>query len=179
MATGWQRDKERTDPFMPAVKSILGRALISDAPIEIDQRQATDLLVLTLAPYTIGVRIRDADKYLSRFPFDITVRYSRPSGAQTEWDKIVEGWCDFIFYGFGDFQTYKLAAYTVLNLKAFRALLIRAAIGDAPMPLITTQSNGDQSSTFKALDWRTVTPECIKHQYPAASAWRQFSEGAA
>jgi hypothetical protein len=174
MSAAWKRDKERTDPFLPTVKSILGRVLIADAPIEVDQKQATDLLVLTLAPFTIGVRIRDAAKYLRRYPYEFTIRRNRPSGAKSEFAKIAEGWGDFLFYGFGDFETHKLLAYTVIDLKAFRAHLIRVSVGELPPPDMGVCANGDNSSDFHHIDWRTLEPECIRHQYPPREMWAQF-----
>jgi len=46
----WEEDKAWSDRFIPEIKSILGRHLISEASIEEDQEHSTDLMVFTLKP---------------------------------------------------------------------------------------------------------------------------------
>lgn len=157
---GWERDKQRADIFMPRIKSILGRLFIGDAPVMEDQEQATDLMVFHLAPLTIACRMREIE-YLAKYPNDVTIRFSRPSGTKTEYDKIVDGWADYFFYGFGDFNTGRIHAYKVIGLKPFRAALLRNQVHWA------IRDNYDGSSKFMAIDARTLPDECICHEFPA------------
>ena len=69
----------------------------------------------------IAARIRREmyrDKYVSEF----TIRVKRPSGTKTEFRKIVEGFGDWMFYGFeyGD----NIFPWYLIDLSAFRAHLI-------------------------------------------------------
>jgi hypothetical protein len=89
MASAWQRDKQKSDVYVPEIKSILGSVLISEAPIQDDQERNTDLMVLSMAPFRIGCRIRTYD-YYRRYPGQFTLRESRPqSGFKTEIAKII------------------------------------------------------------------------------------------
>jgi hypothetical protein len=177
VGVNWRHDKQRADIFMPHIKMILGKLFICEAPVKEDQEQATDLMVFTVTPFTVGCRMRDTDKgYLKKYPFDVTFRRARPSGMKSEIDKIAEGWGDFYFYGFGSFSTGKIEAYSVLDLKAFRSQMIKAALGQSPMFDHQLRNNADNSSDFLAVDVRTLSPECFKHRFP--SDWRQFDEAA-
>lgn len=159
---GWEQDKKRADVFMPTIKQILGRLFIGEAPVREDQEQATDLMVFTIPPLTVACRMRNLF-YLERYPNDITIRYSRPSGVKTEYDKIVDGWADFFFYGFGDFETGKIHAYKVLTLKALRATFIR----DRNLRYVI-KPNKDGSSQLMCLDVTSLPIECVCHSYPAS-----------
>ena len=55
-------------------------------------------MLLTAKDLRIGVRIRRKSntKYAGQF----TVRYSRSSGAKTEWAKLCSGLAHWLFYGF-------------------------------------------------------------------------------
>ena len=146
MGSGWIKDKQRVDKFESEIKRILGEHLIGTADIVRDQTEATDLLVLELRPFRIGCRVRTFD-YLLRYPNQFTVRADRPSGMPSEMTKIVDGWGDYIFYGFADETDLSLAAWIIGDLRIFRGTLVRKS------HLITNQflqRNGDQSSRFYA-----------------------------
>jgi hypothetical protein len=49
-----------------------------------------------------------------------TIRYDRPSGAKTEWEKLREGWGDFFFYGFSDPTETRIRSFVLLDLRQFR-----------------------------------------------------------
>jgi len=83
MKVGWETDKKWSDRYLPEIKSILGRCLIAEPPIEEDQERNTDLMVLRLDAVRIGCRIRKAG-YLEKYGDEFTIRTSRPSGAKTE-----------------------------------------------------------------------------------------------
>jgi hypothetical protein len=147
MGTHWLADKHRADRFEPEIKRILGEHLITTADARRDQHEATDLMLLELAPFRIGCRVRSFD-YLTRYPQQFTIRAGRPSGAESEIAKIIRGWGDYLFYGFADAQDAALAAWIIGDLSIFRDTLIRkpALLRHAKFQ----QKNGDHSSTFYA-----------------------------
>lgn len=147
---GWQDDKAWSDRYLDEVKGILGRVLIGPAPEEDDRERNTDLIVLKMDSVRIACRIR-REEYFRKFPHQFTIRTSRPNGNKTELAKIVEGWGDYFFYGFGG--TDSLLWWGLGDLKAFR-LRFNAYIvnngGQMPGELLT---NSDGSSEFRAIDW--------------------------
>lgn len=161
---GWKRDKERADIFMPTIKAVLGRLFIGDAPVVEDQQQATDLMVFHISPLTVACRMRSLS-YFEKYPNEITIRYSRPGGTKTEYDKIVDGWANYFFYGFGDFSTGRIRAYSVLSLDALRAALIRNQ-----NKLYQIKQNHDGSSQFIAIDLTQLPENCVVHSYRQAEA---------
>lgn len=146
MAAGWIEAKRRADTFNPEIKRILGEHLIRTSDIVQDETEATDMLVLELRPFRIGCRVRKYDYFL-RYPNEITIRAERLSGFRSEMTKIVEGWLDYLFYGFADPTDSRLLAWTIASLPVWRATLIRkpTLIGSHYL-----RQNGDLSSTFYA-----------------------------
>lgn len=117
-------DREWSDRFIPQIKSIVGPLLLSESPLEIDQKQAADLIVMRGRDMTIGCRVRRfgyAKKYGSQF----TIRAARESGAETELSKITNGWGDWLFYGHSDEPGETIESWMVVDLAAWRAHLIR------------------------------------------------------
>ena len=115
----WERDKRWAGRFLPEVKRILGEHLIGEAPIEEDRKHNCDLIVLKLEAIRIACRIRQY-KYLAEYGGEFTIRVGRPSGMKSELTKIIEGWGDFFFYGFGDEKANVLAGWHLLRLNEFR-----------------------------------------------------------
>src|SRR4030042_5530071 len=100
MANGWGRDKQWSDRFIPEIKGILGQYLIGEAKEE-DQERNTDLIVLKMEVVRVACRIRKYE-YIIKYGDEFTIRSSRPSGAKTELTKILEGWGNYLFYGFSN-----------------------------------------------------------------------------
>ena len=99
MSATWQTDKLWSDRFVPEIKSALGQVLIDVADRDEDTLRNTDLITLKLrGGLRIACRIRKHE-YLSRYADEFTLRCSRPSGAETEIDKLLSGWGDYLFYG--------------------------------------------------------------------------------
>jgi hypothetical protein len=144
----WGYDKRWSDKFMPEIKRYLGQVLISEAPPEEDAEHNTDLIVLTLKPWRIACRIRRSNYACYRN--ELTIRASRPSGAKTELAKILEGWGDYLFYGFSNSEETNLCQWFIGDLKAFRIWYCREVFsmkGGVPgKPL----QNRDGSSSFYA-----------------------------
>lgn len=115
------RDFDYGRQYLPAIRPICGQYLIAEAPFEEDAERATDLIVLRFDAVRIACRIRRPD-YLARYPNDFTIRCERSSGADTELGKILAGWGDYMFYGFGspDGPGF-LAAWLLGDLTVFRS----------------------------------------------------------
>ncbi len=143
-------NRQWSDGFLPQVKQIIAQHVISVAPNAMDWHEATDLVTLDAAPQRIAVRIRRPG-YAERFPYDFTIRSGLPSGAPTELNKVVNGYGDWMFYGHAD-EYGRLAKWWLLDLRAFRAALIRRA--DIRYG---TQENFDGTS-FTWFDVRSFPP---------------------
>lgn len=115
----WQSDKGWSDRFVPHIKMWLADFILTPAPIEIDQQQATDLMVFVARDVRIACRIR-RPRYIERYQNEFTIRCDRPSGKKTELDKIISGWGDYLFYGFADPTQTFLAYARLIDLKVFR-----------------------------------------------------------
>jgi len=100
----------------------------------------------------IGVRIRQQE-YLDKYGDEFTIRSGRPSGRKTELTKIVEGWGDYFFYGFGNYETRELVRWTIGNLNVFRLYFNRYLAshnkGEYPGK---AKNNTDGSSSFMAFN---------------------------
>lgn len=155
----WTKDKRRVDHFEPEIKRILGETFIGTADFKRDAKQATDLLVLEVKPITVACRVRRYS-YLDNYGEEFTIRFKRHSGAETEFSKIVNGWCDYGFYGFADEEDHHVLRWTIYRLDLFRATLIRK-------PKLTEQAlchNDDGSSDFLAFRWSDFPGEMVVSQ---------------
>lgn len=151
----WRDDKVISDKFLPEIKRILGEHLIGEPPVEEDAERNTDLIVLGLEAVRIACRVR-SHQYLLSFPFDFTIRTSRPKGTKTELTKIVEGWGRYFFYGFSDPVGDKLAKWFIGDLNVFRLWFLRQlCISNGKMPGLLRKNN-DNSSDFIAFDYRKI-----------------------
>jgi hypothetical protein len=153
----WAYDKRLTDRFLPEIKAILGRYLIEEPPAWEDQQHNTDLTVLGLGLLRVSVRVRSV-QYLFRYGNEITFRTSRPSGARTELSKIIGGWGNYFFYGFGT-DDARLVLWTLCDLEVFRLWYSeRLYRGEHPGK---KQHNGDNSSSFLAFRFDELPAEFI------------------
>lgn len=155
----WQRDKRWSDQFIPEIKSILGVHLIGEPPVEEDQERNTDLMVLKMEAVRVGCRIRKPN-YIERFGNEFTIRAGRPSGVKVELAKIIEGWGDYFFYGFGGEKG--LLKWTLANLNVFR-LWYNKQLYQGARPGIK-QNNHDNSSYFIAFKWAELPRDFIVGQ---------------
>lgn len=153
----WENDKRWSDRFLTEIKRNLGEYLIGEPPIEEDQERNTDLMVLKLDTVRVGCRVRK-NKYLSRYGDEFTIRAGRPSGTKTELTKIIEGWGQYLFYGFCDEDEVKLLKWTIIDLNSFRLMLSRyMAANGGKLPGVG-KNNHDKSSTFLSFK---VTEELV------------------
>lgn len=155
--------KSWTDALLPRVKQILGVCLIAEAPFEDDARHGTDLIVLTLEAKRIAVRLRHADQ--ARYAGEFTLRSSRPSGVKTELAKVVEGWGDYLFYGFEDADDpFGLSRWLLGDLKVFR-LWFSEELGSQKRRWVV-KDNADGSSSFHAFRVCDLPGEFVIARYP-------------
>jgi len=156
----WQRDKKWSDRFLPEIKRILGEHLIQEPPIAEDAERNTDLIVLRLDAIRIACRVRD-NRYLDRYGDEFTIRSSRTSGAKTELTKVIEGWGDYLFYGFANKDNTKLAQWRIISLNVFRLWFMRQiSLRGGDMPGLTKQ-NTDGQSALTAFDVRDMPSDAV------------------
>ena len=157
----WQDDKRWSDRFLPEIKRHLGEHLIGEPPVEEDAERNTDLIVLRMEAVRIACRVRKFT-YLSSFGDEFTIRSGRPSGIKTELTKIVEGWGDYLFYGFADQTETRLVRWTLMDLRVFRLWYNRQLASlDANRLPGARRSNSDGSSDFHCFRIAGMPPELI------------------
>jgi len=118
-SSGYKHDLRLEERFATTIKGILGAQFFTKDPAE-DTKGGTDFIIWGLQPLRVAVRLRTHD-YMLKYPNDFTIRWSRPSGVETEIHKIRKGLVDYLFYGFVDATEARLAAYFIGNLVVFRA----------------------------------------------------------
>ena len=116
MKSNFQADIQIEKRFAKIVKGILGNYFIKQ-DIEQDLKLGTDFLTYTMTPFKIGVRLRRKCQNFDRYRDEFTIRWSRPSGIDTEIHKIRKNLVQYILYGFvnGD----KIIQYFIGDLKVF------------------------------------------------------------
>jgi len=157
---GWQNEKIWSDRFLPEMKSILGWCLIAEAPIEEDVNHNTDLIVLKLEAVRIGCRVR-RHKYIEKYSHEFTIRSSVPSGHKTELAKVIEGWGQYLLYGFCDEQEKKLAKWTLIDLNVFRLWIAGYSYQNGGQLPGEEQSNRDGSSKFYGFDLNNAPNDIV------------------
>ena len=158
----FEKDKSWSDRFIPEIKQILGNLFISTAPEKDDLERNTDLMVFRSGRVRIAARMRRFE-YFERYPDEFTIRYSRASGTKTEIDKIMEGWGDYIFYGFSDKEDESIYAYTVADLNVFRKSFWQSIKrqGEIPGELNKVKQN---KCCFRAFKWGDFPKEMMLEQ---------------
>jgi hypothetical protein len=132
------------------IRKIVGFHLVVEAPFEDDCKRATDLMVFRGRDMDIAARVR-RHGYYERYPFEFTVRSMRDSGAATEYEKIVKGWGDWMFYAHAaNDQRPMFDQWFLINLHALRAHLIMN-----PDALKVTMKDNKDGTYFKAFDLRS------------------------
>ena len=149
----WQHDKQKSDVYLPEIKRILGEHLIDEPPIEEDAERNTDLMVLRLDAVRIGCRVRSYG-YIKDYGHQFTIRRDRPSGMKTELRKVIEGWGDYFFYGFGDESGQHLARWFIGDYRVFRGWLSNQFFTGKRS--WEERKNGDGSSSFMAFNVRDI-----------------------
>jgi hypothetical protein len=121
------RDWNYSDGFLAHAKILIGQHLLIAAPMEVDCKEASDLIFLVSGRGDVAFRVR-RPHYMEQYPFDITFRSNREGFEKTELDKILEGKARWMLYGFGSEDRATLARWVLLNLDAFRAAMLRGLV---------------------------------------------------
>jgi len=117
----YKKDREHSDLYLSEIIKILEplkkKISIEISSDEIDQNEAADLV---FPEKRIACRIRSS-KFIERYLDEFTIRASRISGATTEFEKINDGYADWMFYGFiGEGPRIYFKHWKVIDLDAFR-----------------------------------------------------------
>lgn len=121
-----------SDRYLPQIKSIVGMRLLDTAPDTLDMKHATDLLMLDARDMRIAARVRRPG-YSTRYPHEFTIRSEAAYGGETELSKIVNGKGDWMFYGHAARRGTCFDSWWILDLRAFRAGLIRQVTNGHPI----------------------------------------------
>lgn len=114
----WRAGKKWSDKFIPEIKAILGVNLMCEPHVSEDQERNTDLIVMNMESCRIACRVRSY-QYLENYGSEFTIR-ARNGSSKTEIHKVLDGWGDYIFYGFADANEKRLARWFIGDLNIFR-----------------------------------------------------------
>jgi hypothetical protein len=120
----YNNNRHWSDKFLPQVIQVLscGKADVNITPFWQDVKEAADLVIKADENYGkdlySAVRLRKSS-YASKYPYEFTVRYQYTDGYKTEYEKIMEGYADIMFYGF--VIDGSIARWIILDMDAFRA----------------------------------------------------------
>ena len=150
--SGYQGDRNWSDRFLPTIRQIVGPLLITPAPLDLDQKEATDLIILTARDMRIACRIRRPG-YADRYGHQFTMRSRRHvSGGKTEIQKIVDGFGDWMFYGHAwDHAGPWLKRWMVIDLAVWRQQ-IKQRLESIDWE---ERRNRDQETSFVSFDVRS------------------------
>ena len=140
--------------FIPAIKQIVGPRLLVPASLELDTKEATDLIIFMARDMRIAARMRSVG-YEEKYPYDFTIRSRRDSGSETELSKIMSGWGDWFFYGH-DGGNSKISHWRIFDLNVFRRSHHMHEIGLETIKWVVHPNkdvNGNRDGTwFRAYD---------------------------
>jgi hypothetical protein len=136
-----------TRKFLPEIKSICGVHFLYEK-LEEDLERNSDLVTLKLDAVRVACRVR-RHQYVNTFRQEFTVRSRLESGAKTELDKVLEGWGDFMFYGFADAAEAKLDEWFLGDLSIFRQWFLRFRAANGNLFPGDERQNNDGSSWFR------------------------------
>ena len=153
----YSEKRKWSDQFMPEVKEIVGKYIMTFASIEDDVNRNTDLTIIGAMPVRIACRVRSG-KYLERYGDQFTLRTGVISGNETEFGKVMKGFGDFIFYGIANQEETAIQTWFIGDLSVFRLWYVRCLeMGDIKWQNL---SNGDGSG-FKAFTVSYLPKEFI------------------
>lgn len=134
-------EKRRTnaDRHLPAIREAIAPyfsvepSRIIVAPEEEDNQHNTDLTVLSVGDGRISCHVR-SHRYYRPFSHQVCVRSKYSNGAKTELHKILDGWGDYMFYGFLQPDDSGLFAWTLGDLKVMRGWLLKIKAHTGKIP---------------------------------------------
>ena len=81
MKPAYERDRSLEDKFARVIKCVLGLQFFGRTEWA-DTREGTDFAIFSSTPVRVAVRLR-RQKFYEKYPDDVTIRWSRPSGIDT------------------------------------------------------------------------------------------------
>ena len=122
MSRTFQEDFRWQQRFIPQIKQIIGMYSVEIASFKQDTKYATDFLIAETKVFKYACRIR-TEPYLKNFNCDFTIRFDRPSGQRTEFEKILsDGFPERMIYAVGA-DNGDILAYKIVSLNIFRIAL--------------------------------------------------------
>lgn len=148
-------NRDWSDQWIPRIREIVGPYLLEPSSFDVDTTQATDLVIVTSRLIQIACRVRRAG-YLPKYEHDFTIRRQTKHGAKTEFEKLLNGMADWMFYaheGDGDF-----AKWMLINLDVWRReMVVNAEVRHAARQKVP---NGD-GTYFTPFDVRRFPPDLL------------------
>lgn len=115
----WEKDKDATDFSMNRVRQLIATQCYSELLLVTDEEedmQGYDLRIRDDGKPLVSVRLRRAN-YYPKYADEFTIRLSRPTGAETEYEKIIKGnELDLFAYGFMTEDKTDLLKLTVIKV---------------------------------------------------------------
>jgi len=156
----YQTDRQWSDKYIPLIKQIVGPHLLCESPLEVDRKQAADLITLKARDLTIACRVRRAG-FVARYGWQFTMRSNRSNGAETELRKIVNGWGDWMFYAHAaPGNEVAFARWLLIDLAAWRAQMLRDSYSkERRLIWQNDKPNADGRTSFAWFDVRSFTDD--------------------
>lgn len=137
----YKSERKWSDRLLPRIAGILGEVFIQVSPDIEDMQHNTDLMVLNNKNHRYAVRIR-SNRY-RKWKDQFTIRCSVRGDVPTEFDKIMEGFGDYMFYGIANENKDDLVCYAIIDLSVFRSV-----VESKPLSLYENQ-DGTRFFVFK------------------------------
>jgi hypothetical protein len=154
---GVRRDWSWSDRFLPRVRELVGAFLLVPSGLGDDRLRATDLRSLRMEPVTVGCRVIRPQPSVPDAHGHFTVRCDRPGGQPGELTKILNGYCDYFFYGYSvDREGSGLGLWNLIDLEVFRRWC-----GEGRLSGLEPIRTRDGSASFYALKWSWFPPELV------------------
>ena len=125
-------DRKKESSFWLPVLVSHGFTDLELTPSEIDKLNATDMAGYDAQrnPKLFALRCRDGSAYttkaLAKYKRQFTIRYDRPSGTPSEWQKLFEmqlpRYPDYFVYGWCNEELTKITDYVVLDVPILQIL---------------------------------------------------------
>lgn len=157
-------DRTWSDRYLTAIKRIIGPHLLEESSFEVDTKQAADLVLIQAKDLKIACRVRRST-YKDRYPYDITIRSKRDNGLETELEKIMKGYGDWLFYGHADSneKDAAISRWFLVDLDAFRHHINTGAVQVKHIANKDYNTGLPDGTHFAAFDLRTfpATPKIL------------------
>lgn len=149
----YNHQREWSDRFIPHIKEIVGPQLLETASTFEDVHHVTDFCVLGMESKRVACRVRQAC-YADRYPYDVTLRTSaKGDHTETEFQKVVKGWGDIMFYGFqSPDDADRIGRWVLGDMHALRQHLYQQAASGVALQ---HRENYD-GTTFVVINYRDV-----------------------